>query len=526
MKWGELLAEIKRTLKEPEFRDGHWRASELLARANEVQRDICRQTLCIRKRDILEFNDETGKIPKPAKCLNIEEVLFLPSNSDERVRIEGRREKDLDNLERLGKIGRDWRNERGTPIVYVQDYVDLILYPNPYQPLPKPPKFNYAIYLSDKTDGVWNASVFSKENVLFFAGTGIVRYKAMTGQIVATAKTDGEFVHAAISDDFIMHFVESNDAIWAYDDASETFSQLTDTNYYRVIGLSRDGFLYFGSGNYGSEGIWKIEKETGNCVITEKADGLFTNGEQSANGLIYFAGIDCGIVYLDDEGIIRETNMTNGSFECCGSTDTATFFLKKDNGGLYMAGYDDPANVIHKSIEYLIDDGETRNPISYISKASVYLNKNIFIFATEGVFYYKSETDTAELIESGIERYNNFAQAYGLVAFFLQNGIWKFGNYIQPIMPQNPKLEMTYYSLAADLENEDDSIFDGISFLQNAGQTIVDGVVYRCLLEDGNAIYQEYDKRFQLGLGEIKKLFREPDTLETRKLMRRKRSYL
>jgi hypothetical protein len=78
---------------------------------------------------------------------------------------------------------------------------------------------------------------------------------------------------------------------------------------------------------------------------------------------------------------------------------------------------------------------------------------------------------------------------------------------------ENPVIE--YYSLAEDMVDETDEAFNGIDFLQVGSQTIIDGVCYKCLLEDQNNIYVEYKERFNMGIRELVEQFKEPDALES-----------
>lgn len=48
MQLSEILAEIKRSLKEPDT-GGHWTDSELTRRVNLIQADICRKLKCCLK---------------------------------------------------------------------------------------------------------------------------------------------------------------------------------------------------------------------------------------------------------------------------------------------------------------------------------------------------------------------------------------------------------------------------------------------------------------------------------------------
>jgi hypothetical protein len=117
MIWLEMLAEIKRSLKEPENRDGHWKSFELLRRANEIQREIARQTLCLKKDLSIEINPETLSFPKPSDYIKVYELIYNDK------RIEGRSEKWIDN-----EIGTtNWRAQSGFPMFYYIDYDKIFL---------------------------------------------------------------------------------------------------------------------------------------------------------------------------------------------------------------------------------------------------------------------------------------------------------------------------------------------------------------------------------------------------------------
>lgn len=126
MKWSEILAEIKRSLKEPEDKEGHWKDSELLRRANLVQADVCKKSFCIRKTDTLTLDTTVFKYPKPQRCINIVEVLF------NNIRIKGTTEDQIDSYAIAGRSTKTkWREVIGAPVCYIDDYTDIFLYPNP-----------------------------------------------------------------------------------------------------------------------------------------------------------------------------------------------------------------------------------------------------------------------------------------------------------------------------------------------------------------------------------------------------------
>ena len=59
-----------------------------------------------------------------------------------------------------------------------------------------------------------------------------------------------------------------------------------------------------------------------------------------------------------------------------------------------------------------------------------------------------------------------------------------------------------------------DKPFNGVDWLQDGGQAIIDGVVFRCLLEDDDNRYQTYLALYKEGIKNIKDKLMVDDKLE------------
>lgn len=122
MQWSEILAEIKRSLKEPET-GGHWTDSELLRRANLIQADICRKTELLLKTGSVSFNAVSGNYPIPADCLKVVAVVY------ENKRLIGTTAQQIDD--RCIFNSKVWREETGEPKTYYQEFNVINLVPKP-----------------------------------------------------------------------------------------------------------------------------------------------------------------------------------------------------------------------------------------------------------------------------------------------------------------------------------------------------------------------------------------------------------
>lgn len=118
MQWSQILAEIKRTLKEPAT-GGHWSDNELLTRANLIQTEIVRATKCIIKTVTVPANN--GSFAVPADLIKICDVVC------EDKRLYGTTVDQLDaDYEMCGCV---WRELEGEPKRYYQDFNVIRLFP-------------------------------------------------------------------------------------------------------------------------------------------------------------------------------------------------------------------------------------------------------------------------------------------------------------------------------------------------------------------------------------------------------------
>ena len=120
MIWSEILAEIKRCLKEPTT-GGHWTDAEYLRRANAIQNDICMKTFCLQKTATLVYDSGTSSYTRPANCFRIKQVIFNDK------RINGVLADELDLRAKFGE--QDWRTLIGSTNCYYQDGAKIILFP-------------------------------------------------------------------------------------------------------------------------------------------------------------------------------------------------------------------------------------------------------------------------------------------------------------------------------------------------------------------------------------------------------------
>lgn len=118
MTWAEILAEIKRTLKEPPT-GGHWTDAELLRRANIGQRMIVRLTGCLTGAETILSVSWQGEYDKPANILKIIRVSYNGK------RIYGIPISDLDTTIP------NWQENIGIPTNYYETFTKIGLYPKP-----------------------------------------------------------------------------------------------------------------------------------------------------------------------------------------------------------------------------------------------------------------------------------------------------------------------------------------------------------------------------------------------------------
>ena len=75
-------------------------------------------------------------------------------------------------------------------------------------------------------------------------------------------------------------------------------------------------------------------------------------------------------------------------------------------------------------------------------------------------------------------------------------------------------ITVRYIGDADDLQDSTDEPFNGASFLQNSCQAIIDGVCFRCLLEDGDQRYVAYKQLYDTGIEQIKQQLMVEDKVE------------
>ena len=129
MIWTNILAEIKRGLKEPTV-NGHWSDADFLRRANSGMRRVVRLTGCMRTTDTSDSTViGTNKYAKPNKCLRLMRVYYKDvGNKLYPTTVTG-----LDLKVSLGDISDPWSDESDEPTHYCQneEIGFFFLYPNP-----------------------------------------------------------------------------------------------------------------------------------------------------------------------------------------------------------------------------------------------------------------------------------------------------------------------------------------------------------------------------------------------------------
>lgn len=120
----DILAEIKRSLKEPASGVGHWTDSELLRRVNIGQRKIVRYTDCLQAKTNINSISGEPNYNKPANFLKIIRVYYGKN------RLFGVPVADLDiwSAEMRGQV---WQDIVGNPTHYIEYPDKITLYPKP-----------------------------------------------------------------------------------------------------------------------------------------------------------------------------------------------------------------------------------------------------------------------------------------------------------------------------------------------------------------------------------------------------------
>ena len=125
MNWGEILSEIKRSLKEPED-NGHWSDDEYLRRANMIQRTVCRDAECIINVDTSTLSVvDQATYDKPSNSLRIKSVMY---GNTKLYEIE-KTELDLGVLN--GNLTSPWQEIVGTPNTFYQERTEFVVFPVP-----------------------------------------------------------------------------------------------------------------------------------------------------------------------------------------------------------------------------------------------------------------------------------------------------------------------------------------------------------------------------------------------------------
>jgi tetrahydromethanopterin S-methyltransferase subunit F len=143
----------------------------------------------------------------------------------------------------------------------------------------------------------------------------------------------------------------------------------------------QDGRLYFGTNN---NGIWFLDDDDLIKQTNVTTDIYYCTG-MGQDGRLYFGGNSAnGIWFLDDDGLIKQTSKTDGSFQCAGMgqdgklyfgsyNNTGIWFLDDDEeikqtnqttGSFYHTGIDQNGRLYfggyYSGIWFLDDDGEIK----------------------------------------------------------------------------------------------------------------------------------------------------------------------
>jgi hypothetical protein len=162
----DILAEVKRLLKEPADNNGHWSENELVRRINQAQRDFCMRTYCILKTAALTFDDINKAYLKPDNCLKIKTILY------DGKRLKGTTQDEADALAGVGKLPIKWRELDGHNWgsseyiqYYVQNFKNVLLCPNAYNPNKSLTceYFSLADDMSQPAAGAFNGADFLQE---------------------------------------------------------------------------------------------------------------------------------------------------------------------------------------------------------------------------------------------------------------------------------------------------------------------------------------------------------------------------
>jgi hypothetical protein len=154
--------------------------------------------------------------------------------------------------------------------------------------------------------------------------------------------------------------------------------------------MGQDGKLYFGSNN---SGIWYLDDD-GLIKQTSKTDGSFICTGMGQDGKLYFAAgnsgnnASAGICYLDDDGKIERTNISDRFYTSAATgQDGKLYFTGAANVGVLRLSLH-TGNAIAKTVtlKKIQQDTETVIMTESILKAF-----NSYLQITE--FYYRTMSD-------------------------------------------------------------------------------------------------------------------------------------
>jgi len=126
MEAAEIIDEVKRLLKEPET-GGHWDDETYIRRMNLVQTDFAVRTRAFESSaPLTPLEDMTGAI-KPKDCIAVKSIRW----GDKLLTATNEGEVDAYAYENVIPAG--WRTVSGTPVIYIQNMANILLYKQPLQ---------------------------------------------------------------------------------------------------------------------------------------------------------------------------------------------------------------------------------------------------------------------------------------------------------------------------------------------------------------------------------------------------------
>ena len=239
-----------------------------------------------------------------------------------------------------------------------------------------------------------------------------------------TNKIDGSFKGGAIGQDGKLYlFTQSpNAGIWFLDDDGEIKQTNKTTQGFFCCAMGQDNKLYFGGDS--NVGIWYLDDDGQIKQSYAGAPGVawFVAAIGQDNKL-YFAGQSGGIVFLDNDGVIKPTNYTTGV--------TKTTATMGQDGKLYFGS---------GGVVYLDNDGqikETNKPTEYLSTAAIGQDGKLYLVSytvvdNTGIWYLdndgiiKQTNKTNGYFATGYRGQGGYRGQDGRVYFPSRNntGIW------------------------------------------------------------------------------------------------------